>query len=40
MYIFVRHPEFLGHISIISSLVIISQHWINLVVGGRRKRKT
>jgi len=39
MYIFVRHPEFLGHISIISSLVIISQYWSNLVVGGRRKGK-
>ena len=33
MYAFVRHPEFLGHILIISALVIISQHWITLVVG-------
>ena len=33
MYAFVRHPEFLGHILIISALIIISQHWINLIVG-------
>ena len=33
MYAFVRHPEFLGHILIIFALVIISQHWINLIVG-------
>ncbi|MHA1860413.1 MAG: methyltransferase family protein [Candidatus Asgardarchaeia archaeon] len=33
IYAFVRHPEFLGHILIISALVIISQHWINLVIG-------
>ena len=33
MYAFVRHPEFLGHILIISALVIISQHRINLIVG-------
>ena len=33
MYAFVRHPEFLGHILIISALVIISQHWISLIVG-------
>jgi len=33
MYAFVRHPEFLGHILIISALVIISQHWINFIVG-------
>ncbi len=33
MYAFVRHPEFLGHILIISALIIISQHWINLVIG-------
>jgi len=33
MYAFVRHPEFLGHILIISALVIISQHWISVIVG-------
>jgi len=33
MYAFVRHPEFLGHILIISALVIISQRWINFIVG-------
>ena len=33
MYAFVRHPEFLGHILIIFALIIISQHWINLIVG-------
>ncbi len=33
MYAFVRHPEFLGHILIISALVIISQHRISLIVG-------
>ena len=33
MYAFVRHPEFLGHILIISALVIISWHWINFIVG-------
>jgi len=33
MYAFVRHPEFLGHILIISALVIISQHWFNFIVG-------
>ena len=33
MYAFVRHPEFLGHILIIFALVIISQHWINFIVG-------
>ncbi|MHC1579799.1 MAG: methyltransferase family protein [Candidatus Alkanophagales archaeon] len=33
IYGFVRHPEFLGHILIISALVIISQHWVSLVVG-------
>jgi len=33
MYAFVRHPEFLGHILIISALVIISQHWICVIVG-------
>ena len=32
-YSFVRHPEFLGHILIIFALVIISQHWISLVIG-------
>jgi len=33
MYAFVRHPEFLGHISIIFALIIISQHWVSLIVG-------
>ncbi|WP_456487536.1 methyltransferase family protein [Candidatus Alkanophaga liquidiphilum] len=33
VYAFVRHPEFLGHILIIFALVIISQHWIGLIVG-------
>jgi len=33
MYTFVRHPEFLGHILIIFALIIISQHWISLIVG-------
>ncbi len=33
MYAIVRHPEFLGHILIISALVVISQHWISLIVG-------
>ena len=33
MYAFVRHPDFLGHILIIFALIIISQHWISLIVG-------
>jgi len=33
MYAFVRHPEFLGHMLIIFALVIISQHWISLIIG-------
>lgn len=33
MYAFVRHPEFLGHILIIFALIVISQHWIGLIVG-------
>jgi len=33
MYAFVRHPEFLGHILIIFALIIISQHWISVIVG-------
>jgi len=33
IYAFVRHPEFLGHILIISALIILSQCWINLVIG-------
>jgi len=33
LYAFVRHPEFLSHILIIFALIIISQHWISLVVG-------
>ena len=32
-YAFVRHPEFLGHILIIFALIIISQHWISLIIG-------
>ena len=33
IYAFVRHPEFLGHILIIFALIIISQHWISLIIG-------
>ncbi len=33
LYAFVRHPEFLGHMLIIFALIVISQHWISLVVG-------
>jgi len=33
MYAFVRHPEFLGHILIIFAMVIISQHWISVIIG-------
>jgi len=33
IYAFVRHPEFLGHMLIIFALVIISQHWISLIIG-------
>ena len=33
MYAFVRHPGFLGHILIIFALIIISQHWISLIIG-------
>ncbi len=33
MYAIVRHPEFLGHMLIISALVVISQHWISLIVS-------
>jgi len=33
IYAFVRHPEFLGHILIIFSLILITQHIINLVIG-------
>jgi len=33
VYAFVRHPEFLGHILIIFALIIVSQHWISLIVG-------
>lgn len=32
-YAFVRHPEFLGHILTIFALIVISQHWISLIVG-------
>jgi len=33
LYSFVRHPEFLGHILIIFSLIFIAQHLLNLVIG-------
>ncbi|MCD6514943.1 MAG: isoprenylcysteine carboxylmethyltransferase family protein, partial [Candidatus Odinarchaeota archaeon] len=33
MYAFVHHPEFLGNLMIIFALIIISQHWISLIVG-------
>ena len=33
IYAFVRHPEYLGYILIIFALIIISQHWISLIVG-------
>ena len=33
LYVFVRHPEFLGHILIIFSLILIAPHLINLVIG-------
>jgi protein-S-isoprenylcysteine O-methyltransferase Ste14 len=33
LYALVRHPEFLGHMLIFSSLILISQHLINLVIG-------
>jgi len=33
MYAFVRHPEFLGHILIISSLILLAQHFISLAIG-------
>ena len=32
-YALVRHPEFLGHISIISALILMTQHWISLAMG-------
>ncbi len=32
-YALVRHPEFLGHILIISALILMTQHWISLVMG-------
>jgi len=33
LYALVRHPEFLGHILIIFSLILIAQHSVNLVIG-------
>ena len=33
LYAFVRHPEFLGHILIVFSLILIAQHSVNLVIG-------
>ena len=33
LYAFIRHPEFLGHILIILSLVLISQHPFNILIG-------
>jgi protein-S-isoprenylcysteine O-methyltransferase Ste14 len=33
MYAFVRHPEFLGHILIILSLVFMAQQWFSIAVG-------
>ena len=33
IYAFVRHTEYLGHMLIIFALIIISQHWISLIVG-------
>ena len=33
MYAFVRHPEFLGQILIILSLVFMSQEWFSIVVS-------
>ena len=32
-YALVRHPEFLGHILIISALILMTQHWISLAIG-------
>lgn len=32
MYALVRHPEFLGHLLIISSLVLIAQHIFSLII--------
>jgi len=33
MYAYVRHPEFLGHLLIISALILISQHLFSMVFG-------
>jgi protein-S-isoprenylcysteine O-methyltransferase Ste14 len=33
MYGFVRNPEFLGHILIISGLLLIAQRWFSLIIG-------
>ena len=34
IYAFVRHPEFLGHMLIISSLALLTQHLFSFIVGG------
>jgi len=33
LYAYVRHPEFLGHILIIISLVFMAQHPISIAIG-------
>jgi len=33
LYAFIRHPEFLGHMLIIFSLILLSQHPISLIIG-------
>ncbi|RJX16325.1 isoprenylcysteine carboxylmethyltransferase family protein [Candidatus Bathyarchaeota archaeon] len=33
IYAYVRHPEYLGHMLIIFSLIFMAQYWINIVVG-------
>ncbi len=33
LYSFVRHPEYLGHIILITGLMIISLHWLPLMLG-------
>jgi len=33
IYAYVRHPEYLGHILIIFSLILMAQCWINIMVG-------
>ena len=34
IYAFVRHPEFLGHMLIILSLALLTQHLFSFIVGG------